>query len=254
MWSLLLLMVGAHGLRMSIPQPDADSHPDQSYMSFSIELSSFPEFAGNFSMPNKFTDNLLNNIGAIQGSKPYLRVGGNTQDYALYNASLKTQINGTYDYSRSKDYPTIIFIGPSFFESYQTLPGVKFSHGFNLAKALTPDGWQTLLDTAPLACKAIGKDRFYGYEYGNEPNNFAISGKYSTRPKDWDARPFTKEWLNGTRAARKQMKKHCPELSKKYREWMAPSYDDRVSNLNASHVWGYGIDRCDTINSYSVHK
>lgn len=249
----VLLAAGAQAA-LTIPKPSADSHPDTSFVSFSIELSSFPDFAGNLSNPNTFTDNLLTNLGGFLGSKPYLRVGGNTQDYALYNASLKTQINGTYDYTRTKDYPTTIFIGPSFFESYLTLPGVKFSHGFNLAKGITPDGWQTLLDTAPLACKALGTERFYGYEYGNEPNNFATSGKWSSRPKDWREKPYVHEWLNGTRAIRKEMRKHCPELSRKYLEYMAPSYDDRVNNLNATVVWNLGMDRCGNVNTYSVHK
>ena len=66
------------------------------------------------------------------GTRPYIRVGGNTQDYALYNSSLKEAINGTYNLARSADYPTTIFIGPSYFESYHTWPNTKFSHGFNL--------------------------------------------------------------------------------------------------------------------------
>src|SRR3954447_8712576 len=75
---------------------------------------------GNLSHPNTFSNNLLNNLGAFQGTKPYIRVGGNTQDYALYNASLKYALNGTVNPARSPDYPTTIYIGPSYFESYQT--------------------------------------------------------------------------------------------------------------------------------------
>ena len=35
--------------------------------------------AGNSSHPNVFSYNLLKNLGAIQGSYPIIRVGGNTQ-------------------------------------------------------------------------------------------------------------------------------------------------------------------------------
>ncbi|KAM3551831.1 hypothetical protein MY1884_007514 [Beauveria asiatica] len=102
--------------------PNVDSIPGQSFISYSIELSSFPDVAGNKSNPNTFTDNLLTKIGNIAGSKPYLRVGGNTQDYALYNASLRT--------------PLVLRILP------YTLPGVRFSHGFNLGKgAVSAEGW-----------------------------------------------------------------------------------------------------------------
>lgn len=51
-----------------------------SYVSYSIEFSSFPDFAGNLSRPNDFSNNLLNNIGNYTGTKPIIRVGGNTQD------------------------------------------------------------------------------------------------------------------------------------------------------------------------------
>ncbi|EJP64443.1 Glycoside hydrolase, catalytic core [Beauveria bassiana ARSEF 2860] len=278
MWKQALLaasVAGATTEPIRIPSaPNVDSVPGQSFISYSIELSSFPDFAGtlpphsalssqpsltlvpgNKSNPNTFTDNLLTNIGNIAGSKPYIRVGGNTQDFALYNASLRTQINGTYDPQRSNDYPTTIYLGPSFFESYQTLPGVRFSHGFNLGKgAVSAEGWQALVDTAPLACKAFGRDRFYGYEYGNEPNNFNLGGKYRPRNTSWDAEDYVREWRNGTAEIRRQMRKHCPELEDKYLTFMAPSYDDRASSLPAVEVWKLGLDENNDINTYSVHN
>lgn len=51
----------------------------ESFVAFSIEFAFFPDFAGNKSAPNTFSDNLLENLGAKQGTKPYIRVGGNTQ-------------------------------------------------------------------------------------------------------------------------------------------------------------------------------
>ncbi|ATY63601.1 Glycoside superfamily [Cordyceps militaris] len=242
-------------INVELAASNPHSIPGQSFISYSIELSSFPDFAGNLSNPNTFTNNLLTNIGDILGSKPYIRVGGNTQDYALFNASLPVQIHGTYDPARSNDYPTTIVLGPSFFESYQTLPGVRFSHGFNLAKgAISADGWQALVDTAPLACRALGRDRFYAYEYGNEPNNFNLGGKYAPRTTSWGPEDYVAEWLNGTAEIRRQMLAHCPELEPEYLEFMAPSYDDRVSSLKALDVWNLGIDQGNNINTYSVHN
>lgn len=60
------------------------------------------------------------------GAKPYIRVGGNTQDYALYDASQSLSLVGKVDPNRSPDYPTTIHIGPAYFESYDTWPDVKF--------------------------------------------------------------------------------------------------------------------------------
>lgn len=253
--------ISAHG--------NKDSAPLESFVSFSIELSSFVDYAGtcydfvtatladkyqgNLSVPNTFSYNLLSNLGNLMGSEPYVRVGGNTQDYALYNASLKEAINGTYDPAKSKDYPTTIYIGDAFFESYNTWPGVKFSHGFNLAKgAVSAEGWETLVRTTPLACRALSNNNLDVWEYGNEPNNFPTSSQGPTRPKTWSAKDFTNEWLNGTREIKKQIRQHCPKLTDS--GFMAPSYDDRVSNLNATKVWGYGLDTSGSVKWYSVHK
>jgi len=49
------------------------------FVSFSIEFASFPDYAGNLSHPNLYSDNLLENIAAYQGVKPIIRVGGHTQ-------------------------------------------------------------------------------------------------------------------------------------------------------------------------------
>ena len=62
------------------PTPSNASGPLlQSFVSYSIEFAFFPDYAGNASYPNDFSDNLLESISAFSGTKPYIRVGGNTQ-------------------------------------------------------------------------------------------------------------------------------------------------------------------------------
>lgn len=62
--------------------PKGAGVPMEAFVSFSIEFAFFPDYSGNLSHPNVFSNNLLNNLGGISGTKPYIRVGGNTQDYA----------------------------------------------------------------------------------------------------------------------------------------------------------------------------
>jgi len=60
--------------------PEGASPPiPEGFVSFSIEFAFFPDFAGNRSNPNEFSNNLLDNIAELTGTKPYIRVGGNTQ-------------------------------------------------------------------------------------------------------------------------------------------------------------------------------
>ncbi|KAK0667754.1 hypothetical protein QBC41DRAFT_227769 [Cercophora samala] len=226
------------------------------FVSFSIEFSSFPDFAGNNSHPNTFSDNLLENIRHLTGTKPYIRVGGNTQDYALYNASLPYALNGTFNPKRSLDYPTTIYIGPSYFESYNTWKDVKFSHGFNLGLgANTSEGWQTLLDTVPLACKALGGGKFYLWGYGNEPDLFSTAAQGPVRPPSWNESTYVWQWQNGTRTIHELVQQHCPDLAYESRYgFMAPSHGGVGNRLKAHISWASGLNNDSNVKLYSTHK
>jgi hypothetical protein len=245
------------------------------YVSYSIEFASFPDFAGgcpalqlslmepplnlpgNTSHPNTFSDTLLDNIAHISGRKPYIRVGGNTQDYALYDASLPYALNGTINPARSEDYPTTVTIGPSYFESYSTWKDVKYYHGFNLGLGGNSSrGWQTLLDTVPLACKALSDGKLYVWGYGNEPDLYSISAQGPVRPPDWDEAAYVSQWLNGTRQIKALLEEHCPELAgEDSYGYMAPSFAG-VGNppLRSSAAWAGGLNDDENVKLFSTHK
>ncbi|CAN8101169.1 unnamed protein product [Discula destructiva] len=245
-------LVGGPSITSNTPFPDA-------FVSYSIEFSSFPDFAGNNCAPNDFSHNLLNNIGNLTGTKPHIRVGGNTQDYALYNASLPFALNGTFDYTRSSDYPTTIFIGPSYFESYAQWPETKFSHGFNLGLgANSSAGWQTLLDTVPLACKALGPEKLLVWEYGNEPDLFSTSSNGPVRPPaplGWNETIYVSQWLNGTRQIRASLQGACPELlANDSYGYMAPSLAGVGNTLKLHAAWAAGLDDDSDVKFVSTHN
>src|SRR3954452_23154286 len=95
---------------------------------------------------------------------PVIRVGGNSQDRAIYDPTLTTATAT----SCSADPKAILCISDAFFESYRTFPNTYYLHGFNLA-ANNVSGYNTVQQTAPLACKAIGSQLLM-WEYGNEPD------------------------------------------------------------------------------------
>lgn len=217
-----------------------------------MSLSNCP---GNNSHPNTFSDALLDNIKDIIGTKPYIRVGGNTQDYALYDASLPYALEGVFDPKRSEDYPTTITIGPSYFESYNTWNDVKFSHGFNLGLgANRSSGWQTLLDTVPLACKAL-EGKLYLWTYGNEPDLYSISAQGPVRPPDWNEATYVFQWLNGTRAIGALIEEHCPDLATDDAYgYMAPSFAGSTNPLKTPATWAAGLNEDKNIQLFSLHK
>jgi len=231
----------------------------ESFVSYSIEFAFFPDFAGNSSSPNVFSNNLLNNLGDLAGTKPYIRVGGNTQDYALYNASLETAIYGIYNDTRSPDYPTTIHIGPSYFDSYSTFTDTKFIHGFNLALGGSPTnntvGWQTLLDTVPLACKALSNGKLLWWEYGNEPDLYSTSSQGPVRPPTWNESTYVAEWLNGTRAIKQEVAKACPELAGNDSfGFYAPSFGGVNNHLKPVLTWNDGLDVDGDVKLFSSHN
>lgn len=223
----------------------------QPFVSYSIEFSSFPDFAGNLSHPNTFSNNLLDNLASYTGLKPLIRVGGNTQDFAIFNKSLDTAIVGIVDPAKSPDYPTTITIGPAYFESYHTWPDTHFIHGFDLGENSTV-ARQGLLDSVPFACKALGDGKLAYWELGNEPDLF----RRAVRPPTWNEQAYVDEWLMWSRKIREAMKASCPELaSDENYKYYAPSFAGTGGNfLDPTITWEAGLDTDKDIALISSHN
>jgi hypothetical protein len=226
--------------------------PLQPFVSYSIEFSSFPDFAGNLSHPNTFSNNLLDNLASFTGIKPLIRVGGNTQDFAVFDESLNSAIVGIVDPAKSPDYPTTITIGPAYFESYLTWPDTQFIHGFNLGKNSTV-ARRGLLDSVPFACKALGGGRLAYWELGNEPDLFRRS---SVRPTDWNEQDYALEWLTWTRRIRQAMQDSCPELAANGSyQYYAPSFAGTGGNgLDPVLAWEARLDVDKDVTLISSHN
>ncbi|KPI35447.1 Beta-glucuronidase [Cyphellophora attinorum] len=234
----LQLARAATPIQLSISPPSNASAPiRKSFVSFSIEFSSFPDFAGNNSHPNNFSYNLLNNLDGLQGSKPIIRVGGNTQDYATVNASQEAALIGSYDFNKSKDYPTTISIGPAYFESYNTWPGYEYIHGLNMGKNGTI-GYQTLVQSIPLICKALPVD------------------KLATSPTtELERICYVAEYIEKTRLIRDTVKLNCPEVieSGKLR-YYSPSFAGTSNSLNIIKTFQVGLDEDGGIAFIDSHN
>ncbi|KAK3633926.1 hypothetical protein LTR56_015536 [Elasticomyces elasticus] len=240
---------------ISVPGvPPTPGVPLEAFVSYSIEFSSFPDFAGNLSSPNVFSDNLLNNLGKLQGTKPYIRVGGNTQDYAVFNASQDVTEIGIVDPAKSPDYPTTLTIGPSYFESYQTWPGTKFIHGFNLGRNSTV-ARQGLIDSVAYACKALEGGKLLHWELGNEPDLFKTSSQGPVRPANWTEQDYVNEWLYWTREIKGALQDACPDLAtNESYTFYAPSFAGTNNSLNPIVTWEDGIDTDKDIAIISTHN
>lgn len=171
------------------------------------------------------------------------------RDYALYNASLPVATVGI-NTQLSQDYPTILTIGPSFFDSYSTWPGTTYIHGFNLAKNGTV-GVNSLLATVPLACAALENGKLAYWELGNEPDLYKTSAQGIVRPANWTEQSYVDEWLNKTRMMRTIMAQSCPDLPF---DFIAPSFAGTSNSLDPIITWRDGLDHDKDISLISSHK
>lgn len=230
--------------------------PLEAPLSYSIEFSSFVDFAGNTSVPNDYSNNLLSNLGNLQGTKPYIRVGGNTQDFAIFNASLEVAQVGIIIPAVSKDYPRDLTIGPRFYESFTTWPDTKYIYGFNLATNGTI-GRQSLLATAQHACQALQNGKLAYWELGNEPDLYdRTTALGARRPESWNEVDYVNEWLNGTRAIHDTIAQYCPSLaSNSSYKYYAPSFAGTGNNhLDPLRTWQDGLDADKDIGIISSHN
>ncbi|KAF2190355.1 glycoside hydrolase family 79 protein [Zopfia rhizophila CBS 207.26] len=256
--SLTLLLAGNARALNPIPLSPQTPHNAsdallRSFVSFSIELWSFPDFAGNLSAPNTFSYDLLRNIGEIRGDNPIIRIGGNTMDFTIFDPNQREALKGNYTLNITRDYPFSISMGPSFFESYQTWDNFSFIHGFNLESNDTK-GYHTLVETVPLMCKALKGNRLAYWQIGNEPDLFKTF--FDRRPAWWDEEQFAREWLSKTRLIKELVRNSCPEVIEngKYM-FYAPAFAAGPGNtLNISKAFDGGLAEDDNIAFIDMHN
>ena len=169
----------------------------------------------------------------------------------MFNSSQEEALIGIVVPAKSADYPSIITIGPSYFESYQTWPGARFIHGFNLGKNGS-DAIASRLATVPYVCKALEGGRLLHWQLGNEPDLFKTS---SVRPSNWTEQDYINEWLNGTRGIREVMQQTCPDLaSDDNYTYYAPSFAGTNNSLDPIVTWQDGLDADNDIAFIDSHK
>ena len=87
--SLITLAAAQDTVSLAItakPTAGASKIISPSFAGFGIESSNLYSFTGG-SSENQLTKNLLANLANYTGTPPHLRIGGNTQDYFIYDQS-----------------------------------------------------------------------------------------------------------------------------------------------------------------------
>lgn len=157
-----------------------------------------------------------------------VRVGGNSADRAIYDATLTTP---TASSCRHADPGAFQCIGPKFFDSYGAFPkGTLYSHNFNVA-TWNSSGFHTLEATVPLVCRAL-RGQLSLFEVGNEPDLYI--GK--RRGSNYDVDDYLADWTNTTARFEKYLRAACPDMVEHLR-YMFPSVSSPGSRLRVPDMY-----------------
>ncbi|KAI7775543.1 hypothetical protein LA080_006692 [Diaporthe eres] len=165
---------------------------DLSFGGFGIEPSNLFAYTGQ-DEPNRLTITLLENLGNYTGKPPHIRLGGNTQDYMVYDESQNrwAQITNPDSTGEGNIAWDNMLIGPRYFEAANRFPtGTPFTWGLNLAYN-DADYIDKIVDMANQIIDRCDNLDIVSFEIGNEPDLYSTNG---FRNGTWVSSVYSEEW------------------------------------------------------------
>ncbi|KAF8148679.1 glycoside hydrolase family 79 protein [Crassisporium funariophilum] len=195
---LLILGRGALGVDVSISVTAPANAPTiaPNLVSFSIEQDRWTDYAGTTSR-NQFFFNTLDNLGALTGQPPQLRIGADSEDRTIFSSSVRVAflffpaISNTTPYPEASD----VVVGDGYYQAAQFLPsnthviwGLNFGRNnltatFLEAKSLAKAFSSTTMRNSGILLDAI--------EIGNEADFYGGNGD---RNSSWSIAQYATEW------------------------------------------------------------
>ncbi|KAJ7674165.1 glycoside hydrolase family 79 protein [Mycena rosella] len=198
----LSLLATVAALTVTIPSaPGSGNAPSisRSLVSLSIEQDRWPEWAGT-SSENRFFLNTLENLNAITGAPPDIRIGANSEDHTQFSAQVE-----------APQYADVIFPAPTAIVPYPEALNITVGNAYYQLADHLPKGTHVIwgvnfgsfnLTAAVLEAKAI-MNAFYSppfkaagvtldyLEIGNEADLYANNG---LRARSYSSSQYVQEW------------------------------------------------------------
>jgi len=187
------------------PPTGASQYLDPSYAGFGIEPSNLFSFTGS-DVTNKLSIQLLQNLADYSGGPPHIRLGGNTQDYMIWDDSL-TQPKWSPNpnsVAQGNIAADSILIGPGYFQALDRFPkDTPVTVGLNMAYQAAD--WETVVvNLAQGAVSNLKNVKLYSFEVGNEPDLWLQN---SFRAAPWNGQTYTTQFLDRCEAVYEQVLK-----------------------------------------------
>lgn len=176
-----------------------------SFAGLGIEPSNLFSFTGG-AQENELTKNLLQNLVDYTGVPPHIRMGGNTQDYFIWDEN-----HDDWDWLNNPNavgqgaFPSDhMIIGPRYFEALDRFPeGTPITFGLNLAYE-EEDYIDQITTMASQALERLSNVNVVSFEIGNEPDLYLQNG---FRTGSWGGQVYTQQWLDRAQAVYDQVLK-----------------------------------------------
>ncbi|KAG1725351.1 glycoside hydrolase family 79 protein [Suillus paluster] len=165
-------------------------------VSLSIEQDRWVDWAGT-TEPNKFFNNVLDNLVQITNTPPFVRIGGSSEDHTDFSYDIEYEEDIFPASTAITPYPraTNITVGPGFYDIISHLPeGTQVHWGVNQREDnLTATYLETVaLMNAFSSPAVVDKNITLKFiEVGNEPDLYYINGG---RNGSWNVRGYVYEW------------------------------------------------------------
>ena len=230
------------------PTQGASGIISPSFAGFGIESSNLYSFTGG-SEENQLTRNLLENLANYTGTPPHLRIGGNTQDYFVYQDS--------QDEYRWEPNPNPVgqgafatdsmIIGPRYFEVINRFPSnTPIIFGLNLAYSES-DYIDQVTTMATQAVNRLTDVNLISFEIGNEPDLYLQNG---FRTGSWSGQVYTQEWLDRADAIYQQVLKPNKLPSNFFEPGATASTIGTSFQVNDLDQFGIDVKANGSTNSY----
>lgn len=185
------------------PTPGASDFISPSFAGFGIEPSNLFSFTGG-QEENVLSKNLIENLANYTGTPPHFRIGGNTQDYFIWDENYneyawRNNPNAVGQGAFASDH---MIIGPRYFEVLNRLPSnTPITFGLNLAYQ-EDDYIEQITTMATQAIERLPDVNLVSFEIGNEPDLYAQNG---FRTGGWGGQIYTQQWLDRASAIWEQV-------------------------------------------------
>ena len=166
-----------------------------SFAGLGIEPSNLFSFTGG-STPNQLSINLLEHLTKYSGAPPHLRLGGNTGDQMVWDAS-HTGFNLARNPNPEETNPVPAdgnVFGPGYLQALERFPkGMPVTFQLNMAYDMG-DRLDKIDEAAAAVVDGLNNTSLYSFEIGNEPDLY-LQGWQQMRNGTWNGQIYTQQWL-----------------------------------------------------------